>query len=375
MRCLMISPLPTVPETQGNAVRIASVCRLLQSQGVAVHFLCSAMEATEPDQISAMANEWDAVDVVPFRGSTARRAPRRFGLDDWFDQSLRPRLDALVARWRFDMAVVNYIWMSAAFEHVGPQTLKLLETHDRFGERDMLLARSGIRPTWFYTSEAEEARGLARADVVVAVQEREAAYFRGITCRPVETVGQILPLRFLEQVADAREVLAIGYVGSANPTNRMSMLRLLGALDQQQALCRRLRFTVAGPICAVIPERPWMEKLGVTENALSVYERVDCVVNPNYGGSGLKVKTIESLSFGLPVISTRDGAEGLESSLPAHRFETPEELAAALPLLLCPRALEALRRDCRSLIKRYSEEQKAAFRRTFLRGFGSAQAQ
>ena len=366
MRCLVISPLPTVPTTQGNAIRIIAVCRLLQSQGIAVHFLCSAMEDTGPDQIAAMAKEWDAVEVVPFRGSMAKRAGGRFGLDDWFDPGLRPRLDALVARWRFDLVIVNYLWMSAAFEHIGPDTLKLLETHDRFGERDLLLARSGVRSTWFYTSIAEEARGLARADVVVAVQEREASYFRGLTSRRVETVGQILPLRFLPCRGHHGGMLRLGYIGSGNPTNRASMRRLIGALDLQPAFCSRLELTIAGPICDFLPDRPWIKKLGVIGQPLTLYERVDCVVNPDCGGTGLKVKTVEGLSFGLPLISTHYGAEGIDSRLPLHRFSDPEALAGALPLLLRSDEMMAHRRDCRALIERYCAMQTAAFRRTFL---------
>ena len=51
-------------------------------------------------------------------------------------------------------------------------------------------------------------------------------------------------------------------------------------------------------------------------------------------GSGVKVKTLESLALGLPVVTTRDGAEGLDGGAGIVVAETDAELADATALLL-----------------------------------------
>ena len=49
------------------------------------------------------------------------------------------------------------------------------------------------------------------------------------------------------------------------------------------------------------------------DDLTSVYQRADVVINPISIGTGLKIKNIEALGFGKPLVTTSVGAEGLES--------------------------------------------------------------
>jgi hypothetical protein len=48
------------------------------------------------------------------------------------------------------------------------------------------------------------------------------------------------------------------------------------------------------------------------------------------GGTGLKIKTIEALAYGRPVIGTIDAFEGIETRHPFHRLGTIGEVAEAM---------------------------------------------
>jgi len=52
--------------------------------------------------------------------------------------------------------------------------------------------------------------------------------------------------------------------------------------------------------------------MGHLENAESFYEKIDFLLAPIFSGSGTRIKILESLSFGKPVITTMIGAEGIE---------------------------------------------------------------
>ena len=52
--------------------------------------------------------------------------------------------------------------------------------------------------------------------------------------------------------------------------------------------------------------------LGYVENLVPYYLQSDCLIVPLFIGSGQRVKIIEGLSYGIPIISTSIGAEGLE---------------------------------------------------------------
>jgi hypothetical protein len=58
--------------------------------------------------------------------------------------------------------------------------------------------------------------------------------------------------------------------------------------------------------------------LGPVREAEDFYRAVECVLNPMAGGTGLKIKTVEALAAGLPVLGTRDAFAGLPAEHPGH---------------------------------------------------------
>jgi len=56
---------------------------------------------------------------------------------------------------------------------------------------------------------------------------------------------------------------------------------------------------------------PDIELHGFQENIAACYNNIDIVINPVFYGAGLKIKTVEAMAYGLPLITTREGASGL----------------------------------------------------------------
>ena len=58
------------------------------------------------------------------------------------------------------------------------------------------------------------------------------------------------------------------------------------------------------------------------------YQAVDCVLNPMVPGTGLKIKTVEALAHGRPVLGTRHAFSGLPAEHPGHcAADVPEMVA------------------------------------------------
>ncbi len=45
------------------------------------------------------------------------------------------------------------------------------------------------------------------------------------------------------------------------------------------------------------------------------YSQCSLIVNPCVTGTGLKIKTVEAMSFGLPVVTTGEGCSGIETAI------------------------------------------------------------
>ena len=202
-----------------------------------------------------------------------------------------------------------------------------------------LLKRWYIKQQW-RKFERFEHRAFATATRVVAVSEVDASLIRhrfggrnvdvvdnGIDRSYFETVqpdpdpGTILFLGSLDwrPNLDAVELLLdriFPAVRAAEPTAR---LHLVGRRPPP-ALVRKVREVPGVELHADVPDvRPFLAKSGV-------------MVVPLRIGGGSRLKILEAMAAGLPVISTRVGAEGLEL-VPAEQYiaaEEPEAMVDAL---------------------------------------------
>lgn len=334
-RLLLVSPIASHPADQGNAARIRALGAALMQAGVICEFLHVATEGETPSQAAAMAGFWHALHHHPAAPPPPPSLPGAWGLDDWCPPTLPQRVADLHRARRYDAVLVTYVWLSAALAGAAG-AFRILDTHDLFGNRHEAAAGRGLLPSWFWTTLAEEARGLARADLVLAIQPAEAAALRARTATPVETLSHMPPLGFLGPRRAAGPRCPFGYLGSANPWNLAAIRALDSALAAEAAGQGpgggALPWLIAGRILRrqdlVLASRP--ARMPRVAEAAAFYDAVDCVLNPMAGGTGLMVKTVEALAFGNPVLGTRDAFAGLPARHPGHQADSA---AALVPLM------------------------------------------
>ncbi|MGD9616885.1 MAG: glycosyltransferase [Alphaproteobacteria bacterium] len=368
MHALVVSPIPTDPDNQGNAARITRFCELLQCYGYQVHFLYYGLEGLTNEAAHRMRLRWDFFHFVQPVSPKTPSAPDGYLIDDVYGQELATAIDALEKMWHYDLAVINYVWMSAACLSLDQATFKIIDTHDVFGERQYLLQRQKIPPAWFFTSAAQESRGLDRADLIIAIQPEEARILRCRTTRPVIVIGHILPPNFrpLGPGSDSGPLQA-GYLASGNPSNRLSLAKLVHVVSENPRLLDKWNFLIAGAIGEYVPSHQrGFSTISYVDSLTAFYGSIDVVINPNISGSGLKIKSIEALSFGLPLVSTASGMAGISTNEPAHLCGTLQEMIDRLLELTDMTARYRLAQASRSVFLRYTREQENAFRRLLL---------
>ena len=104
---------------------------------------------------------------------------------------------------------------------------------------------------------------------------------------------------------------------------------------------------------------PQLSKGKLFDSLDSYYKNIDIAINPVLYGSGLKIKTVEALSCGIPLVTTSIGSQGL-SEESGHSFltaDTPEEFASAICTLA---SSFELRQKLSRRAKKYSEENFSA---------------
>ncbi|MCU0906727.1 MAG: glycosyltransferase [Rhodobacteraceae bacterium] len=317
---LIISPVRSWPLDQGNRVRVLAMGTMLRERGFGVHFLLSHLEGgPNAAERAVMDAQWDLVRHVPYRHQRPQAHAEAFGADDWYDPALDAAVADLCAAWDYDLCLVNYAWFSRALEALPPGVVRIIDTHDAFGDRHKRLHAAGTNPTWYYTRPQDEGLCLDRADLVIAIQDEEQRWFEGLTACPVRTVGHVLAPAFLPPRPRAGGRWRVGYLASGNPSNQLSVAALMAHWAADPVLLRDAELHVAGPICEVIPDGwPFVVKRGFVPDQAGFYAGVDIAVNPNVGGSGLKIKSVEALAFGRPLFATAEGMLGICDVAPPY---------------------------------------------------------
>jgi glycosyltransferase involved in cell wall biosynthesis len=354
VKIAVVSPTPTHPAIAGNRARICSLIECLRTLGHDVHLVHAGRD---PGDGEAMRRAWgERYHPVPYaqppmaralRGyvrcwladKLGRRAWYRWGLDDWYDEGVSAPIRRLHAAHRFDCVVVEYVFFSKALECFDDSVLKVLDTHDIMTDRWRLFADGGRAPEWFSCDVRDEARGLARAHVVIAIQERERDFFRAITDREVVRVGHLC------LVADRfdggrRAAPAVLVVGSGNSINVDGLRWFLAEVWPGIAgRTRDATLQVAGAVADHVEDRPGLVRLGRPADMAQAYAGAAVVVNPVTRGTGLSIKSVEALAAGMPLVTTPAGGRGLEPAWGSAMVvaATPSAFADAVAALLADR--------------------------------------
>jgi len=210
-RILLISHLPILPATAGNKIRIWALMNNLRGLGHDVWFMGLGLKPEEEQYIRAA---WgDNLYVIPHvRARDAR--PRGAAMKRWLldravsegwvtadlDYRIWPHWDVAIRKLareqKFDVVIVEYVFYSKALLYF-ENAVKVIDTHDVFTDRAKKLRTRNIKSYYWSLPRAEEARGLARADVILAIQKHEAAFFNELTGgkTQVKVVGHTVALR------------------------------------------------------------------------------------------------------------------------------------------------------------------------------------
>jgi GT2 family glycosyltransferase/glycosyltransferase involved in cell wall biosynthesis/polysaccharide pyruvyl transferase WcaK-like protein len=339
LNILYFSPFPSHPDNHGNQATIQSFGRRFQKMGHKVHFALLQSSMYTSDTCAEMRATWDSFTILP-NSYPLHAKGDAIPFDSWYQPGLGEDIRILCEENEIDVVFCSYIFQSKLLDFVPAHVLKVIDTHDKMGDRYKMLRQKGQPLEFFSCSLEEEGRYLRRADVVVARRAEEASYFNSVTGRQSAIViPHVEEARFMNR--DFGPVCTVGMVASANRINLAITLELLKALaNREQNGTLPFSLHIAGQVSDMINNLPreeaalfsrtWVRFLGFVPDIESFYGSVDVVVSPITMGTGINVKTVQAMAFGMPLITTAWGSKGIETDHPMHAHADVEALIDGL---------------------------------------------
>jgi len=149
-------------------------------------------------------------------------------------------------------------------------------------------------------------------DRVVAVSKHDKDKISNIfnvkDCIVVE--NGIDQIRFIKRQLPG-EILKIGYIGSSShPPNRVAidyLVNKIGRCLKQRGI--NFQIILVGHNETIKDSN--LEIIDHVDDLIEFYKKIGLLVAPIFSGSGTRIKIIESLSYGVSVLTTEVGAEGI----------------------------------------------------------------
>jgi len=370
-RVLFVSPTPSHPQDAGNRARIFQIASLIKRYGHELHF-CHIVHS--PGNLHEMINYWDRYINIPpnftykseiirsWNWRIAQRLPRLtipYGVDDWIPNDCVKKVKNALGNTQYDIVIVNYVFLSKILDIFDDNVVKIIDTHDKFGGRAKLFLKNNEIPSWFFTTENQERKALNRSDIIFAIQENEYRYFQKLSSKQVLKIGHFSPVsRICECSCSNKDLL---FIGSDNAINRHAARRLIDEIfPAVKKSVPNAKLTIAGKVCHSIGDVPeGCCKIGTFGDLYEVYRTKALVVNPVFFGTGLKIKNIEALSFGMAVITTDVGAEGIEegSDIAFAVASTSKQFSdVVVDLLLNPQSRIKFQKKALEFVKNYNKQ-------------------
>ena len=281
-----------------------------------------------------------------------RFLPSRFPVmaGGWYYRPMEQALRKILAEETFDYIVLEGIWNAVYWPVIQAANAKsVLNLYDL--EEGLLQRQADVLPAglkrWIYSNGAKRMAALEKtlpreADLIWTVSEKERQVLLkqtpglpvylapgGVDCEaiqplPPQTGHQILfvgSLQYLPNV-DGAQFMAHDVMPQILKRCPDAVLKIVGRGPDERTT--RLHHP------------PSFDVVGEVEHLEPYYRNCQLCIVPLRSGGGTRLKILEAMAYGRPVVSTRIGAEGIDITHGKNILiaDTPEELADAVALLL-----------------------------------------
>jgi glycosyltransferase involved in cell wall biosynthesis len=324
-KILIVSSYSYFPVNEGNKKRLFDIVDFYMRMGWEVSFLLMAKNRAGGDLIAAHINGrfiFLKRSLLTKLSDLWQRACATLGwlLGVGWLRDYRVRFNCPPSAAQFvqniceacsiEVVQIEYVFLSAALP-CNPGMFRIIDTHDVMGDRWRHFKSNGLLTTWYSISKKAEADALAKAECVLAISQADLQLF---TCD--YGLRNVKLLSFMTPSQSTRNYLAhrVMFVGSNNRMNRDGLSWFVkNVLPQIMSVLPTFQLTLVGSVGNAFQNITGITVAGFVADLEVLYSNTLCVINPVSVGTGLPIKTLESLMFGVPVISRAAGARGFDS--------------------------------------------------------------
>jgi glycosyltransferase involved in cell wall biosynthesis len=333
MKVLLLTQVLPYPPDSGPKVKTWNVLKYLTESHEVT--LVSFVRGDQSEDVAHLQRYCQAVHTVPMERGSVRnglamarsmltRQPWMMVRDD--RQAMRSLVDRLAAGCVFDVTYADQLNMAQYAARV-PETFRVLDAHNALWLLyKRLAATMGPGPKkWLLERDWRllkryEGEVVRRFGAVLSVTEEDKAAL-------LEAAGTEREITVMPIAVDVDEVQPVARQSGATHILHLGTMywppNIDGVMWFIQEVFPRIRRQQPGVVLDVVGSRPpaFLQKLGESDSGINVtgyvpdpapyLERAGAFIVPLRAGGGMRVKILNALAQGIPIVSTSLGCEGI----------------------------------------------------------------
>lgn len=374
MRSLLLTTLDPFPADNGGKITTVGVANYLSSLGAvdllclgpkSAHYAMQNIDVCTYKRAGIVANENKLRTMTLIFGSMLKRKP--YTVQKFWSQRLAQHVLQGISQNRWDFIYVDHLPMGSYI----PDGVNFILDENNVEWTIMQERANQTRKWWERQIFSSEARALRRweviscnkASIVFTVSEFDK---QALTSLGVEARIDVLPVQLGEswpsksEVSATQDATCVGIIGALTWRENLDAVHWYIDNIVPRVKGMKVRSLVAGrgalqTICQTEDIDVW-DSLDIAE----VTRRIDILAVPLQGGGGIRIKILQALEAGVPIVSTSKGAEGLPGVAPIEIADTPDNFADAVVRIagLSPIDRQKLKNEGKEYYQRYFSRQK-----------------
>jgi len=352
MRILMLSPSFPWPLNIGSKIRIYHVLRELAQAGHEVSLLTLAHERYGMADLEALKTHCKELCVVSVKNRSRPRAAlksllsfKSYGVAKFeslqfreaVSEALRENYDIL---WVHFMETLAYMPKHCLWER---KPVVVLDQHNADGRFWETFAREGSPWVRFFAKfnlwqlRRLEDSVLKQVDIILSVSKEDADFTRRRLSNPATQVWVVpngVDTEKLRPPDIAERKNRIIFCGAMDVLMNIDAVNWFGyrVLPRVREVVPDAEFWIVGrdptPRVKALGSLPGVRVTGQVEDVRPYYAEAKVAVAPFRYGGGTKLKVLEAMALGVPVVATPIGCQGIEAP-GKHLFKEESEAAFA----------------------------------------------
>ena len=232
----------------------------------------------------------------------------------FYNKNIANHFYTYVKTHHIDIAIFTFIRTVYLTKYLNENTITILDMIDILYKREEKLKTKGIQ-NWLKISKEQEYALYRLCDYQMAIQREE--YNELLEAKFENPLYIPYALKTNKQIFH-QKVRKIVYIAGKNEVNNEAIIWFLDNVwIYFHQLYNHINLHIYGTVCDILSNYQDQNLVlhGRIENFEEAYTNADLAINPIHVGGGLKIKSVEALANGLPLITTKEGASGMDEGI------------------------------------------------------------